>query len=207
MLVNFKRQVRKYNIKITGVVYVGAHYGEEVPDYIECGVERAMLFEPLKENFGILADRVKDFDIDITLHQKALGSGEGKGYMNLSSNHNASSSLLEPKKHLELHPSVSFEGVENVEISFLDKYDCEGYNFISLDVQGYELEVLKGASKTLENIDAVLCEVNRAEVYKDNAFIEQIDEFLSKYNMERLDTSWDGDLWGDAFYMRKDLLL
>ena len=37
---------------------------------------------------------------------------------------------------------------------------------INMDVQGYELEVLKGATKTLEQVDYVYCEVNRDEVYE-----------------------------------------
>jgi hypothetical protein len=63
--------------------------------------------------------------------------------------------------------------------------------------------VLKGASETLNNIDYVYCEVNRDEVYENNAYVEEIDEFLFSYNMERVETSWDGGTWGDAFYIRK----
>jgi hypothetical protein len=72
-----------------------------------------------------------------------------------------------------------------------------------MDVQGYELEVLKGAKKTLENVDYVYCEVNRDEVYEGNAYVEELDEFLSQYNMERVETSWEGQIWGDALYIRK----
>jgi hypothetical protein len=79
----------------------------------------------------------------------------------------------------------------------------ENYNFINLDVQGYEMEVLKGAEKTLENIDYLYCEVNRNEVYEGNAYIEEIDNYLSNYNMRRVETFWwyDGP-WGDALYIK-----
>ena len=85
-------------------------------------------------------------------------------------------------------------------------YDCHEYNFINMDVQGYELEVLKGATKTLEKVDYVYCEVNRDEVYENNAYVEELDEFLAQYNMERVMTSWEGQIWGDALYVRKNLL-
>ena len=71
-----------------------------------------------------------------------------------------------------------------------------------MDVQGYELEVLKGAIKTLNQIDYVYCEVNRDEVYENNAYVEEIDEFLAEYGMERMETDWAGDIWGDALYIK-----
>ena len=75
-----------------------------------------------------------------------------------------------------------------------------------MDVQGYELEVLKGGIKTLENIDYVYCEVNRDEVYENNALIQEIDEFLSSYDLVRVETDWMGGTWGDAFYINQKFL-
>ena len=72
-----------------------------------------------------------------------------------------------------------------------------------MDVQGYELEVLKGGLETLHQVDYVYCEVNRDEVYENNAYVEEIDKFLSDYNMTRVETDWAGDIWGDALYIRQ----
>ena len=60
-----------------------------------------------------------------------------------------------------------------------------------------------GAVKTLEHIDYVYCEVNRDEVYEENAFVEEIDKFLKFYNMDRVETDWIGDIWGDALYIKR----
>jgi hypothetical protein len=73
-----------------------------------------------------------------------------------------------------------------------------------MDVQGYELEVLKGASKFLSHIQFIYCEVNRAEVYEGCPMIEEIDQFLGEYNFERVDTNWAGDTWGDALYVKRE---
>ena len=70
-----------------------------------------------------------------------------------------------------------------------------------MDVQGYELEVLKGGTTTLEKIDYVMTEVNRAEVYKKCAMIEELTEFLAQYNLVKVAECWRGD-WGDAFYVK-----
>ncbi len=206
MLISFKLLRKKYNMKIKGVIQIGAHYGEEIPDYIDCGIQDMVMFEPLEENFNILANKVKNLNANIVGHQVALGSEPGKTTMYVSDNEKQSSSILKPKVHLTHHPYVKFPTTEEVEVSCLDNYDCYRYNFINMDVQGYELEVLKGATKTLEKVDYVYCEVNRDEVYENNVFVEELDEFLAEYNMERVETSWDGQIWGDALYVRKNLL-
>ena len=42
------------------------------------------------------------------------------------------------------------------------------------------------------------------EVYKNCARVEQIDDFLHNYGFVRVETSWDGGIWGDAFYIKRD---
>lgn len=206
MLLSFRSLVDKYKMNIKGIIHIGAHYGEEILDYIDCGIQDMVMFEPLEENFNILADKVKDLNANIEGHQVALGSEPGKTTMYVSDNEKQSSSILKPKVHLTHHPYVKFPTTEDVEVSCLDNYDCHEYNFINMDVQGYELEVLKGGTKTLEKVDYVYCEVNRDEVYENNAYVEELDEFLKGYNMERVVTSWEGQIWGDALYVRKNLL-
>jgi hypothetical protein len=124
--------------------------------------------------------------------------------MNLSSNGLESSSILKPKLHLELYPDITFDNTEEVEIKKLDDYNYSNYNFMNMDVQGYELEVLRGGSNTLQYIDYLYCEVNRNEVYEGNAYIQELDDYLFSYNMKRGETSWwdDGD-WGDALYIKE----
>lgn len=190
-------------MNISGVIHIGAHYGEEVSNYVNLGIDDIVLFEPLKENFEVLKNNVSELNANITGYCVALGNKNQNVNMFLSSNNLESSSVLKPKIHLNLHPEVVFSGEESVEMKRLDDFSFENYNFINLDVQGYEMEVLKGAEKTLENIDYLYCEVNRNEVYEGNAYIEEIDNYLSNYNMRRVETFWwyDGP-WGDALYIK-----
>ena len=203
MLLSFTALKRKYNMNIKGIIHVGAHYGEELSEYVSNGIQDIILFEPISENFDILSDKVKDLNANIEGHQVALGSERGEFTMYVSDNEKQSSSILKPKVHLTHHPHVKFPSTETVEVHLLDDYDSKDYNFINMDVQGYELEVLKGGTKTLEHVDYVYCEVNRDEVYENNAMIEDLDEFLSSYNMKRVETDWAGGIWGDALYIRE----
>lgn len=201
MLLNFSELKELYKMKIGGVIHIGAHYGEEVNDYLNNEIKEIILFEPLEENYKFILQNVPDF---VVTHNVALGSVSGELEMYVSSNEKQSSSFLKPKLHLSHHPDVSFPYTAMVKVETLDSYNIsQTYNFINMDVQGYELEVLKGAKKTLNQVDYVYCEVNRAEVYENNAFVEEIDEFLSDYKMSRVETSWLGGIWGDALYIRE----
>ena len=190
-------------MNIKGIIHIGAHYGEEISEYIDNGIQDIILFEPLVENFDILSKKVKTLNANIEGYQVALGSKKGDATMYVSDNEKQSSSVLKPKVHLTHHPHVKFPSTEDVEVHLLDDYNSKDYNFINMDVQGYELEVLKGGTKTLEHVDYVYCEVNRDEVYENNAYVEELDEFLSDYNMKRVETDWAGDIWGDALYIRE----
>jgi FkbM family methyltransferase len=203
MILQLKDLVKKYNMNISGVIHIGAHYGEEVSNYVNLGIDDIVLFEPLEENFEILKNNVSELNANITGYCVALGNKNQNVNMFLSSNNLESSSVLKPKVHLDLHPEVVFSGEETVEMKRLDDFSFKNYNFINLDVQGYEMEVLKGAEKTLENIDYLYCEVNRNEIYEGNAYIEEIDEYLLNYKMRRVETSWWYDCdWGDALYIK-----
>jgi FkbM family methyltransferase len=204
MIIEIDSIIKKYNMNVSGVIHIGAHYGEEVPNYVKVGIENIVLFEPLKENFEVLKKNILPYcNFNIKKYQVALGNKNTSIAMNLSSNNLESSSILKPKQHLNLYPDITFDRTEEVELQKLDDYNCKNYNFINMDVQGYELEVLKGAKDTLNHINYVYCEVNRDEIYEGNAYIEDIDQYLLNYNMRRVETSWwyDSD-WGDALYIK-----
>ena len=204
MILDFDYVYEKYNLNVSGLLHIGGHYGGELQKYKSHNIDNIVLFEPLSSNFSVLSEAVKNIGGNIVAHQVALGNGNRKVTMNISSNEAQSSSILTPKVHLTAHPEVSFSGTEEVEMKKLDDYDYKDYNMIVVDVQGYELEVLKGASETLHNIDYIYCEVNRDEVYEGNARVEEIDEFLSTYGFKRVETQWYyTEVWGDALYMKE----
>jgi FkbM family methyltransferase len=206
-LMNFDNLVKKYNLNISGVIHIGAHYGDEVFEYIDNGIQNITLFEPLSENFSILERNLKNVNANIDAYQVALGSKEKTSKMYISSNDAQSSSLLKPKEHLNQYSYITFEqSDEEVEVKTLDSFNIQNANFINIDVQGYELEVFNGAKETLKKIDYIHSEVNVDEMYENNAFIDELDKFLSDYNFERVETYWPDSSklgWGDAFYIKK----
>ncbi len=202
MLLDLESLSIKHDLKINGVIHIGAHYGEENQIYDKLKIQNRMFFEPLKKNFEVLKSNISNFPI----FNLALGNETGQIKMFTESRNNGqSSSILRPKIHLKQYPHIVFDGEEVVEIIKLDDFDYNHYkfNFINIDVQGYELEVFKGGKNVLKSIDYILSEVNNAEVYENCVNVLELDVFLGEFGFERVETNWEGGTWGDAFYIKK----
>ena len=97
----------------------------------------------------------------------------------------------------------SFESETKLLKDVISKYNID-YNFLNFDIQGVELKALKGMKEYLNRVDYLYTEVNSDYVYKDCALIGELDEYLLKFGLVRVETQWCGDCrWGDAFYIRK----
>lgn len=208
MLLSYSSLIRQYNLNVTGVIHVGGHIGQEMKTYKKNNVSNLIVFEPQKTPFQKLSSEVESVGLDnAILINKALGNSCKTVEMTCNDD-GLCSSILNPKVVLVQYPNIIFDRKETVEMVTMDSVipSDHKYSFLNMDTQGYELEVLKGAEKTLENIDCVYTEVNNTEVYEGNALIEEIDEFLKDYDMVRVETDWMGGTWGDAFYIRQQLI-
>jgi len=205
MLLDLKKLINKYNLNIKGVIHIGAHHGQENKTYDEVGIKNRIFFEPLESNFKTLKNNISN---EYVLINKALGNEEKDIKMFVeSANMGQSSSILKPKLHKIQYPHIKFESEEIVKMVKLDnvEFNREEYNFINIDVQGYELEVFKGGKKTLESIDYVMSEINREELYENCAKVDELIEFLSEYEFELVEEDWAGRTWGDGLFIKKSL--
>lgn len=194
-------------LPITGIVHIGAYVADEVHQYRGIGLTNTIFFEPQRNLCEIIKQKLLPTE---SVYNVALGSKKCTHTMYLSQTEGGiargsgqSSSLLKPKIHLLEHPQVKFEGEIEVDVHTLDSYSLgKEYNFLNADVQGYELEVLKGSVQTLNQIDGMILEVNRHEMYENCPLINEIDEFLSSYNFKRVYQVWQSQGWGDAIYVK-----
>ena len=74
-----------------------------------------------------------------------------------------------------------------------------------MDCQGYEGEILKGATETLKHIDIIYTEINTGETYENNMLVTDMDKFLEPFGFVRVETflpspNWT---WGDAIFVKR----
>ncbi len=200
----------KYDLTITKIAHVGAHKGQEVEEYLDVfpNVE-INLFEPQANLFQYLEDKFGN-QKNITLHNFALGSLNDSSTMFISDNEGQSSSFYKPKVHLVEHPEVKFHENNSIfEIKVLDELGIKNIDFLNIDTQGFEMEVLKGSVNVLsEDVKYIILEINKKELYEGCPLVKDIDSFLKKYGFIRTDTHYwmDSYSWGDAFYIKRDLI-
>lgn len=201
MLIDIKTHIKK---PVKGIIQVGAHEGGELAELKKLS-NNILMFEPQKNVFERLIKNIGD-DKQIIAENFALGSKESTAQMYKEyANSGQSSSLMVPELHTSQYPHIIFNDTEEVLIKTLDLYLKslnKEYNVILLDVQGYELEVLKGAAETLKNVDYILCEVNRAELYKGCPLYTEIESYLFSFGFKCIEINWAGYTWGDAFYAK-----
>jgi len=208
MLLDYNQIKTKYNMNVTGVIHIGGHHGEELDIYIQDpNIKAIALFEADPDNFKVLEQKVNSIDKqnrEIYAIKKGLGPFTCEMTLHRETgNKGQSNSVLKPKLHLQQYPGIIFNDSIKIKIDPLDRYECGSvFNLINIDIQGFELEVLRGAKKTLKHIQWIVAEVNRDEVYENCARVEEMDEFLAKYNFKRVETSWAGITWGDALYVK-----
>lgn len=113
-------------------------------------------------------------------HRFALGAEPGDKVMNRCE-FIPSSSLLEMSDlHKQAFPYTRRGFEQKVRVERLDSFPevIEPPALLKIDVQGYELEVLKGAGKLLQRFQAVVLEVSHAELYHGAPTPDEIATFL-----------------------------
>ena len=206
MLIEFSHLCQKYQFTPKGIIHIGAHDLEEMGQYLSRGVCKTVWVEGNPDLVARNASRV-----DGTNQKLLFGlvySEDGKEVDFNITNNLQSSSILEFGKHKEYHPHVDLVESRRMTTTRVDSlFDKNGINpeefdFVNLDIQGVELQALKGFGKYLDHIKYIYTEVNSGEVYKNNDSIEDLDSFLEGFGFTRVETEMTPFEWGDAFYIR-----
>ena len=116
--------------------------------------------------------------------------------------------MLDLGTHATSYPEITY--VEKIQIttSRLDELIPENadFNFANFDVQGTELNCIKGLGNLIQKADWIYTEVNKKEVYKNCTLVSELDAYLKSCGFVRVDTRWvRGKGWGDALYARATL--
>ena len=166
-----------------GVLDVGAHRGQFALFVLHRfpGV-RLYCFEPLSDAGATLGSVLADYP-EARIFPVALGSRTGQATMHVARRDDSSSLLPPTERQTEAFPGTEEATQTTVEMTCLDDI-LTGADplprpcLLKIDVQGNELEVLRGAVATLDLVDEVLVECSFAELYSGQARADEVVAFL-----------------------------
>jgi FkbM family methyltransferase len=204
MLIPLKKLMDRFKFKPTGVIHVGGNIGEEAIQYANAGIEKVIWIEANPGIFTKLQGNIKGYR-GHTAVLACVGDEDGKEVMfHVANNAGQSSSYFDLGTHKNQHPEVKY--VEDIPMTLqrIDSLglDLNGVDYLSMDLQGSEYPALRGMGDILRQLKYAYLEINRADVYKGCAQVNDIDLFMNGFGFKRVATEWCGG-WGDGFFIKR----
>lgn len=167
---------------------------------------RVACFEPLRHATAQIVQLQSRFP-NIDLHRTLVGECE-KASVELHVA-NASTSLLNDGENdkfpVECFPQTT------VDIAVHTRYGGRAPDLLKLDVQGYELWVLKGAEESLPRVRVILAEVNLLDIHENVPLLHEMTAWLFQRGFVAYDICGltrrplDDALWQtDMVFVRQD---
>lgn len=139
---------------------------------------RVICFEPLPES-RVALDAVLRGRVHV--HPFAVGAGSGAATLHVSGHDDSSSLLPIGRRQVDEFPGTEEARTLEVAIVALADHltaDLPGPRLLKIDVQGLELDVLRGAGDALDLIDEAFVECSFVELYDGQALADEVIEFL-----------------------------
>ena len=177
--------------EISLVLDVGANIGQYGKYLREAGYSgRIVSFEPLSNAYTVLKKARKKDPLWEIAPRAAVGNMDGEITINVANNSVSSSILPMLDSHRNAAPESTYIGSETVKLYKLDTIapqfindTCESI-FLKMDVQGFELKVLEGASGILPRIKGLQLEISLLPLYEGEPTLTEVLEKLDQLNYE-----------------------
>lgn len=191
---NSERQVLKDVLRlarIDTILDVGANSGQFAAIAFDAGFNGLLVsFEAQASVHAELERRAAGRGRSwIVAPRAALGSGSGKIEINISENSVSSSILPMKSVHLQAEPQSRYVAKETVDLVRLDGLAgplvAQARNMmIKVDTQGYEKEVLEGATGILDRTAAIQLELSLVPLYDGAPSFVELTSYVQQLGYE-----------------------
>ncbi len=192
------------------VVDAGAGYG--TPQLYEAFRDRRfILVEPLEEYYRALQEWHQKIDCKII--RKAVGAHEGEREIHVDPRRLTLSSMSERSRLTNSEVQGERRRVPVTTVDAIIEANCELGQCIALkiDVEGMELDVLSGSTKSLETTDLVIVETSVARCYENDSDIQSVFRFMESHGFRLFDIAHlayyeelPGLMWADLLFVPSD---
>ncbi|WP_169315739.1 FkbM family methyltransferase [Haliscomenobacter hydrossis] len=168
---------------------VGANIGQYARKMRAYGYNKKIIsFEPLHSAFEQLKI-VAAKDNNWILNNYALGDEDVKSVINISDNSYSSSILNILPTHLDSAPQSKYIAKEEIEIkkidTIFDSFCNNGDNvMVKIDTQGYEKNVIDGATASLDKIKVIQLEMSILPLYENEMLYMDMINYLDKQGFQ-----------------------
>jgi len=180
-----KHILRKYLPANPVIIDCGAHVGADSVELAKIFPKASVhSFEPVPTIYNHLKQNTRHYQ-NITCYQLALNDNNGIAKMYVSSgSSDASSSLLVPTGHLSEHPDIYFDNTIEAKTITLDSWASQNnikqVDFLWLDMQGAEFNMLTASVDILPTVKAIHAEVSTRETYKGGVLYNDFKKWLEE---------------------------
>lgn len=152
------------------ILDVGANVGQFAGGLRALGFDGDLWsFEPEPQAFRALNRRARD-DLRWQCVQTAVGSTEGTATLHVSANSVSSSLLTMERRHIDADPASCAVRTVEVPVVTLDAWSrtvvLPDELWLKIDTQGYEADILAGASTLLGRVDMLRLELSLVPLYQ-----------------------------------------
>ena len=198
------------NLKLNGfnpavVIDGGAYEGNWTLDLLEVyPFAKVLMLEAQKKKESILKNvAAKNSNVDYVISLLSSQSGLVKIFEEDETASHIDDNNIHSNTSVELHTQTLDELLQQKSFPYPD--------LLKLDVQGHELEVLKGANKSLQHTEVCLLEITLMNLGSDSPLLAEMIAFMDSKNFQAYDISqfmrrpFDKALYQvDMFFVKKD---
>jgi FkbM family methyltransferase len=164
------------------VVDIGANRGQFALVARQCLPQaRVISFEPLPAAAAKFRAMFAGDD-RVTLHEIAIGPTPGNATIHISMRDDSSSLLPITSRQVALFPGTEETSTAIVRVGplrdFISAADIQTSALLKLDVQGFELEALRGCEDLLDRFAYVYAECSFVELYAGQALADEVIAWL-----------------------------
>lgn len=164
------------DVKVNWVLDIGANRGDVAIAALESYPNSQIIcFEPVKSTFEELKNNLQPFSGRTHFYNCALSNSSEEAEINITTSHGANSIEPQTAFHQECNPHVREVGKEKIQLVRLDdiaeKFPRQKFDIVKIDVEGHELNVLRGGKKFFSNnVDVIIIEIS---LMRDQSWNEQ----------------------------------
>lgn len=186
-----KTELRKFIPEDATILEAGTCDGTDTEEFAKVFPKGHIYgFECMPNYFSQATARLQSYR-NVSIYPFALNDKPGTLDFYVSTQQNevtGSGSILRPKLHKELHPSIRFDETIKVEAITIDDWaernGIKSIDFMWLDLQGAELKALHGAPRILKTVRGIFMEVSLIETYENVPLYDQVKTYLNNLGFQ-----------------------